>query len=270
MGGIPFYLSQIDEAYSLNENIDNIFFKEHGPLWDEFSRLYGTLFNNNSRYIKTIEILSKNRYGLTRKEIAQKTKSSNNGELSQILQNLIDSGFIMKTEQQAERKTEKYQLSDFYTIFYFSFLKENYAKDEHYWSNSIDLPKRRTWLGLTFELLCLKHIKEVKVALGISGILSTFYSYNRKATEENKECQIDLVIDRRDNVLSLCEIKFSINEYEIDKDYHMNLSDKLDALQKEYKRKSIQLVLITTYGLKKNIYSNIINKTITLDDLVND
>ncbi len=266
MGGIPFYLNQLDSSLSLNENVDNIFFKEHGLLWDEFQRLYSTLFNDDERYIKVVETLSKNKYGLTRNEIAKKSGLSTNGCLSNILQNLIDSGFLMKTLSFSNRKEQIYQLCDFYTLFYFNFLKEHYG-EEHYWNNSIDLPKRRNYLGVTFELLCKKHISQIKNALGISGVNSTNYSCLFKDEDEKKGSQIDLVIDRRDNLADLCEIKYSINRFEIDKDYHSNLLNKIDRYQKDNPRKSVALVLITTYGLKTNTYSNIVNKVITLNEL---
>lgn len=266
MGGIPFYLSQIDPSLSLNENIDMIFFREHGLLWDEFQRLYSTLFSNDPKYVRIVEILSKNRYGLTRNAISKKSGIPTNGALSNILQNLMDSGFITESISFSNRKEKIYQLSDFYSLFYFDFLKENYGT-EHYWSNSTDLPKRRNYLGLTFELLCKKHINQIKKSLSILGINSVDYSYNTTGKEDSKGSQIDLIIDRRDNVANLCEIKYSINLFEINKDYHLNLLNKIDTFQKENKNKSVSLVLITTYGLKKNSYSNIINKTITLDDL---
>ncbi len=173
----------------------------------------------------------------------------------------------MKNTSISERKGEVYQLCDFYTLFYFGFIKDNYGKNDNYWNNSIDLPNRRTYLGLSFELLCKKHLNKIKQALGISGINSDYYSWNIKGDNDNKGCQIDLVIDRRDKVADLIEIKYSINEFVIDSEYHFNLLNKMDLYQKEYPRKSIQMVLISPYGLKKNAYSNVINKVITLDDL---
>ncbi len=267
MGGIPFYLNQIDPSYSLNENIDRIFFKEHGLLFDEFSRLYNTLFNGDAKYVRIVEALSKNRYGLSRDEISEKAKVPNNGKLSQMLQDLLDSGFIAKKVAIDERKKDIYRLSDFYTYFYFEFVKEYYGKDEHYWSSTNDLPKRRAYLGLTYELLCEAHLSQIKKALSIEGVSSTSYGWRKQDSEGEKGCQIDLVIDRRDKVASLLEIKFSINDFEIDKDYWENLVNKIDAFQKENPRKSIQLVLVTTYALKQNKYSNTINKVVTLKDL---
>lgn len=129
------------------------------------------------------------------------------------------------------------------------------------------MPKFRNYLGMTFGLLCKKHISQIKNALGISGVNSTNYSYLFKDEDEKKGSQIGLVIDRRDNPADLCEIKYTINCFEIDKYYHSNLLNKIDYYQKDNLRKSIALVLVTTYGLKSNTYSNIVNKVITLNEL---
>lgn len=268
IGGIPFYLNRISMEYTLNENIDRLFFQEHGYLYDEFDRLYTTLFNNDRKYISIVEALSKSRYGLLRNEIANKTKLANNGDLSNMLKNLIDSGFVSKSLSIGQRKEYVYQLTDFYTLFYFHFIKEHY-NDEHFWSSSIDLPKRRNYLGLSYELLCKLHLRQIKKALDIYGVSSNCYSFNKKGDELDEGCQIDLIIDRRDNVADICEIKYSLQEFEIDKEYSKNLLNKIDAFTKVYPSKSMRMVLITTMGLKKNTYSNIVNKTITLDDLFN-
>ena len=121
---------------------------------------------------------------------------------------------------------------------------------------------------MSFELLCKTHLKEIKNALSISGINSIYYSYNKKGNVNEEGCQIDLVIDRRDNVASLVEIKYSINEFEITKDYQTDLRNKIATFEKDNPKKSIQMVLITTYGLKMNMYSNIINKVLTINDLI--
>ena len=265
-GGIPFYLKQFDEDETVSENIDRIYFKKNGPLWDEFSRLYDTLFNGDQKYQDIVEALAKSRRGMKREEISKSAGVPKNGTLTKMLRNLIDSGFVSEIESHSERKTTLYVLTDFYTIFYFDFLKENYGKEEHFWTITTDLPKRKAWLGLTFELLCKNHISQIKKKLGIEGISSTYYSWERQGNEYVDGCQIDLVIDRRDNVADLCEIKFSTGTFAISKDYDENLRNKFSRFSDEYPRKSIQMVLITTYGLAKGMYANTINKVVTLKD----
>lgn len=263
LGGIPYYLSLLKSKLSYNQNIDNLFFKENGELFDEFDHLYKTLFTNSENYIKVVEALNSKRSGLNRKEISNKTKIEENGTLTKILKNLELSGFIKSSNFYKNKKKETvYQLSDYYTAFYLKFIKDNYGKDEHYWINSIDDPSRRTWFGLTFENVCRDHISQIKHKLGISGVLSNEYVWN------NGEAQIDLLIERRDMVINLCEIKFSVNEFEIDSKYDMEIRNKMEAFRKAVNyKKSIQIIMITTYGLKKSKYNSLITNEVTLDDL---
>ena len=263
MGGIPYYLSLLSNKLSYNQNIDKLFFKENGELFDEFDHLYKTLFTSSENYIKVVEALASKRNGLTRKEIGDKTNLPNNGILSKILYNLELSGFIKISNFYKNKKKESlYRLSDYYTAFYFKYIKDNYGKDENYWSNSIDNPSRKSWFGLTFESLCKDHIPQIKNKLGISGVLTKEYVWN------NKDAQIDLLIERRDMVINLCEIKFSIKEYEIDKDMDLELRNKIgtfrDATNYKY---SIQLTMITSFGLKKGMYNSLASNVVTLDDL---
>ena len=274
MGGIPFYLSLLRNDLSLAHNIDEMFFKKKGELWDEFEHLYATLFSNSDTYIKVVTALSKKKSGLTRNEIIEATGIPSNGNLSKILRDLTDSGFIRISLFYGKKKKDlQYQLSDYYSAFYFSFIRENYGKDEHFWSHTIDNPAIRAWSGLTFEQVCKDHIKQIKRALGISGVLSEeSVWYIRGGVDENganqKGAQIDLLIDRRDRVINLCEIKFATDDYEIDKDYNKDLRNKIERFVNATNcRKSIQLTMITTYGIKQNMYSGSVGNQVVLDDL---
>ena len=271
MGGIPYYLNLLDKAMSYTQNIDNLFFKKRGELWDEFGHLYATLFSNSDSHIKIVEALSTKKGGLTRNELLQKTGLPANGNFSKMISNLESSGFIRVSNFYGKKKKDAlYQLSDYYTAFYYRYIKNNYGKDEHYWSNAIDNPARRSWTGLTFEQLCKDHIPQIKKKLGISGVLSEESIWYTHGDEElgDPGAQIDLLIERRDRVINVCEMKFSINEYVIDKDYDMVLRNKLDAFRRMTNcKKSLQTTMITTYGVKRGKYSGIINSQITLEDL---
>lgn len=272
MGGIPFYLRLIDNELSLSENIDNIFFKKRAELWNEFDHLYSTLFSNSEQYIKIVEALSKKRYGLTREEIIKNTGLPANGVLTKMLSNLEKSGFIRIDDAYGYKKREKkYQLSDYYSLFYFKFIKNNYGKDEHFWSNTSDSPSKRSWEGLSFEQICKDHIGQIKKKLGISGIMSEVSSWTKQGDGNDKGAQIDLLIDRRDNVINLCEIKFSTHEFEINKDYDTALKNKVSVFRDSVNtKKTLAVTMITTYGIKKNMYSNYITKQVVLDDLFAD
>ena len=268
MGGIPFYLKMLTHELSLNENIDAIFFRKRGELWNEFTHLYHTLFSNSEQYIKIVEALSKKRKGLTREEIISMTGLYGNGVLTKMLRNLENSGFLRINKAFGNKTREKtYQLSDYYTIFYFRFIRDFYGKDEHLWSNTNDNPKRQAWEGLSYEQVCRDHIGQIKKKLGISGVMTEVSTWNGHGNDD-EHAQIDLVIDRRDRTINLCEIKFSSQPYVIDKDYDMDLKRKTNAFREATKTtKTLTITMITTYGVKKNMYSNYVGKEIQMDDL---
>ena len=216
MGGIPYYLSLLDNSLSYVQNIDNLFFRKKAELWDEFEHLYRTLFTNGDKYIQVVECLSEKKSGYTRLEIAEKTGISANGKLSGILNDLINSGFVRVSSFYGNKKKEAlYQSSDYYTNFYLKFLKDNHGRDEHYWSKALDIPSRRSWAGLTFEQVIKDHVDQIKKKLGISGVLTEEYIWFTRGDEDLgiPGAQIDLLIERRDRVVNICEIKFASDEY---------------------------------------------------------
>ena len=271
MGGIPYYLSLLSNRFSYRQNIDRLFFKNKGELWDEFDHLYKTLFTNSENYIKIVEVLSSRNRGLTRNEIVEKTGLASNGTMTKMLDNLVSSGFVRVSGfYNRKKKDALYQLADYYSAFYFRYIREHYGKDENYWSNSIDNPSRRAWSGYMFEQLCKDHIAQIKHKLGISGVLTEESIWYTKGDYELgiPGAQIDLLIDRRDRTINLCEMKFSVNEYIIDKAYDAVLRNKLEIFRKLTNcNKSLQTVMITTYGVKDNKYSGFVQSQVLLDDL---
>ena len=270
MGGIPFYLKQMNPRLTLSQNIDMIFFKEKGLLWDEFDHLYSTLFKKADTYIAVVEALSRKRMGMTRKEIVKETGVSDNGAFGKIIKSLVDNEFIRPYNFFGNKKRDTiYQLADFYTMFYFSYIKDNYGRDEHFWTNSVDLPLRRSWAGYTFEQLCLHHLDQIRRGIGISAVQCESSAWFSKGDGGNRRgAQIDLLIDRRDRVINICEMKYSINEFTIDKDYDQSLRNKIQVFRDESEtKKALHLTMITTYGVKKNMYSNSVQSQVVLDDL---
>lgn len=271
MGGIPYYLRQLSGRYSLSQNIDRLFFQQNGLLWDEFEHLYRSLFSNSDQYVRIVEALSRKTSGMTRGELLKIPGIPQNGTLTKMLNNLVYSGFVrISTFYGKKKKDILYQLSDYYTAFYFRFIRDHYGKDEHYWSHATDNPGRRAWAGLTFEQLCKDHIPQIKQRLGISGVLSEESIWFTQGDPELNipGAQIDLILSRRDRVIHLCEMKFSVNEYIIDKAYDSVLRNKLDAFRRMADdRQTLLMTMITTYGVKKNQYSNFIQSQVKLDDL---
>ena len=262
-GGIPYYLGFINSNFSLMQNIDNLFFKEGGELENEFNNLFSSLFRNYENHLKIIEALSKKRMGLTRNEIANITKISTGEALSKYLLELEQCGFIRKFSDYKKKKNESlYQIIDPFTYFSLCFLKERKFSS---WINFVGQPQYNTWCGYAFEIVCLNHIDSIKKVLGIYGIDSLNYSYyNNKALG----AQIDLLIDRKDNIINLCEIKYSMDSFTIDLKYEQALLNKIKVFKEETKtKKSVNITMITMNGLTKNSHSQIVRNEIKAEEL---
>ena len=272
MGGIPFYWSMLNREQSLAQNIDALFFSEDTEgLSHEYDLLYSSLFNNPEPYMQIVTALAKKKKGLTRNEIINSSSIISSGELTRCLNELEWCGFIRKYNCIGkESKDALYQLIDNFTLFYFQYIKGNKNNDSHFWTNSIGSPLYRSWTGLAFERVCLQHTNQIKTALGISGVLSNVYSW-RTETDNDKgidKAQIDLLIDRNDGVINLCEMKFSEQEYTITEDEEMKLRRRRGSfIEVTQTKKAVHITLITPYGIKQNSHSWIAQNEITLNDL---
>lgn len=271
MGGIPYYWNFLQKGQSLAQNIDRLFFNKEGELKDEFDMLYASLFKSPENYIKVITALGEKKAGMTREEIISQTSMSDSGTLTKILKELEWCGFIRKYNVLGKKvKSAIYQLIDNYTLFYFRFIKQNENNDENFWSSSINSSLYHNWCGLSFERICLLHIPQIKQKLGIQGILSNTYSWSAKSNEELglPGVQIDMLIDRSDQVVNLCEMKYATSSYSLTKDEEMKLRNRLEVFRTTTQTtKAIHLTMITTYGLTPNIHSGIIQNEVTMDDL---
>ena len=264
MGGIPFYLDAVEPDKSAAQNIENLCFRKGALLVTEFKNLFASLFKNAEKYEAIIRALATKNQGITRKEIALLTKLKTGGSLTRYLIELEESGFISRyTSFNKKIKDTLYRLSDFYSFFYLKFIDKNTNFDEGVWVNSIDHTRQRAWLGYTFEQVCLTHTTQIKQKLGISGIITQTSSWR------NNDAQIGLLLNRRDQVINLCEIKYSINPYTITKSYNKQLKNKIGVFKTATKtRKAVFLTFITTYGLVSNKHSiGLVQNEITMDDL---
>ena len=269
LGGIPYYWSLLEKGLSLSQNMDKIIFAKNGKLSNEFNQLYASLFKSPEQYIDVVTALGKKKAGMTREEIIAATDMYSSGTLSKVLDELEYCGFIRKYNGfDKKSKQAIYQLIDNYTLFYFKFIQQNENNDEHFWSASIDSAMHRAWSGLAFERLCMAHTQQIKAALGIAGVLSNVYSWRKEADEMSDGAQIDLLIDRKDQVINLCEMKYSLSEYAIDAEYEHKLRNKKSIFIDTTKtRKAVHLTMVTTFGIKTNAHSGIVQNEVKLDDL---
>ncbi len=270
MGGVPYYWSLLDKGMSLAGNIDELFFSQNGKLRYEFEALYHSLFRQPEVYIKVVTLLGNHKNGLTRNEIIEGASLQDNGATTHVLEDLEHCGFIRWYNNFGKRKNDVvFQLIDNFTLFYFKFMQKNKSNDEHFWSSVYNSSIRYSWTGLAFERVCFQHIPQIKQALGISGVTTNTLAFKLKGDEEEASgIQIDMLIDRADNVINLCEMKFSQDTYTIDKDYDQQLRHKLTRFTEATKtRKAVHLTMVTTYGATHNAYWNRVQKEVTAEDL---
>lgn len=268
IGGTPYYLSLLKKDLSVFQNIDNLFFSTDAPLRTEYKFLFRSLFNDSTNYRNVVNLLAKHGQGMTRSEIREALKMSDGGMLSDILNNLCSCDFVRCYSGFKKKERDvMYQLSDLYILFYLRFVTNaNYNNDHRAWSNMIDNPARRAWSGYAFEQVCFSHVAQLKQALGINGILSSVCSW--RSRHADKKAQIDMIIDRRDQVINLCEMKYSSAPYEITKDYYQHLMDRQELFRSETStRKALMLTIVSALGLKSNAYSASIPRVLTLEDL---
>lgn len=274
MGGIPYYLNMLNPDLSLDKNIDEIFFGKKAKLKGEHELLYKTLVKNYDEHFAVVESLSSNRIGLTRNEILERTGQPNNGLISKILENLINSDIVREYRYYGNKKRESiYQLCDFYTMFYYNFLKDSTtAGDKHFWSSSASNDLKNAWAESAFEQLCKDHTWLIKKKIGISAVICEISSWFSKPDEDGygqkRDVQIGLLIDRNDKVINLCETKFCNGELEIDEEYERSLRNKIGTFySRTSTNRAVHLTMITPFGVKFGMYSSVVHSEVILDDL---
>lgn len=263
MGGIPYYWSFMKKGQSVAQNFDSIFFDEDGALAGEYDALYASLFKNPTIHISIINTLSTKKVGMVRSEILDKTRLSDNDSFNKALKELEQCGFIRKYTCIGKKvKDAMYQLMDNYTLFYFQFILKNKNGDRNFWTSMYNSTLHNTWAGLAFERVCLQHLEQIKRALGFGAVISTAHSWTASGA------QIDLLIDRNDNTINVCEMKYSKGKYALDAQEMANMQNRVDTLQAETgTQKTILLTLITSNGVSDGSDTHSIQNMLTMDDL---
>ncbi len=270
MGGIPHYLKEIQQGKSAAQNINSICFSKSGLLRNEFLNLYPSLFNNAENHIVVIRALYQKKIGLTRKKIVEATQLSDGGTIQRVLEELEQSGFISIYPSFGRKKKERlYRLTDAYSLFYLQFIDGRLFQETDIWDTLSQTAAYKTWSGYAFENICLGHLKNIKKALGISGIHTAASSFYRKGKDGLSGVQIDLLIDRNDHVINLFEIKFYNKPFIITKEYAQKLRQKITLFEAYSKtNKQIFISLLTSFGLMENQHSlGLIHHNLTIDDL---
>jgi uncharacterized protein len=258
MGGIPYYWQEVEQGKSVPQVIDQLCFKQGGLLAIEFKPLFQSLFKNAENHIQIIETLAKAPYGLTRYQLLEQLKMSNGGSFVRILEQLMDCGFIKALNPFGKKtKDTVFRIIDFYSIFYLKFIKDNVSDRTNVWQSLSNTANYQSWMGYAFENICLTHLKSIHESLGIGGIYTQVSSFYFKGDDTLPGTQIDLIIDRNDGIINLCEAKFTNAEFVLSKDYTANLRRKRMVFQEVTKtKKAVTTTLLTTYPALQNAYYN--------------
>lgn len=279
MGGIPFYLKSVEKGISAAQNINKICFQPEGTLLNEFDNLFSSLYDKADTHMEIIQALAKNRGGLSKEELlARINLSSSGGTFKKRLLELEEAGFAAPFFPYGRtRKGTYYRIIDEYTLFYLNWIRPVRHKllrdNSNYWENKSQTPSWKSWAGYAFEAVCFKHISLICKALDISAISKEIGSWryrpSSKSATTKKGAQIDLLLDRVDGIINVCEIKHHSKKFTIDKSYARQLEHKLDIFKEKSKTgKQLFLTMITTFGLTENEYTQqLVYRGLTLKDL---
>lgn len=269
VGGVAKYLSYLQKGKSASQLINDICFSPHGPLFREFNKLYNSLFDDAKYHIQIMRLLASKPYGQTKGEILAQVGLASGGHSSLIISELVESGFIVHLPILGKKNTAGYyRIADEYSMFYLNWIEGALdcsisGVDPDYWLKKQATQKWRSWSGFAFESVCLKHVAQIKNALGISAVSTKEYSYSFD------EAQIDLVIERADNCINLCEIKYYNTEVVIKNSYAQKLNARKCLFSEQFKGKyTIFNTLLSIYGAKENsAYLSSIDNQLTVDVL---
>ncbi|MCQ2343579.1 MAG: ATP-binding protein [Paludibacteraceae bacterium] len=275
MGGVPFYWSFFQRGESVAKTIDRLFFEQNAELKDEYDALYESLFTNANSYMSIVKALSTVNAGMTRAQLLTATKLSNNTVFQKALRELEQCGFIRKYQAYGNKNKEMmFQLMDPFTLFYYHFLEGKNSRDEQFWQHSLGQNNYNAWAGIAFERVCLWHERQIKTALGISGLRSNVCAWSYLPTTEEKLAgatggQIDLMIDRADGVINLCEMKFHKEPFLVTSSYAEKIRTRNAIFrERENCRKALVNTLVTMYGIVNNMNSDVFDNILVISDLL--
>ncbi len=276
-GGIPKYLDTIVRGKSPVQIIQEACFSPDAPLANEFGRLFSSLFDHSEMHLALVKALAKHREGLTQNELLEATGLNTGGSFSRILDELIASGFIAAIPNFEKKKREaQYRLIDEYSLFYLTWIQPSFegsvkGTQEHYWQQAQDSPSYRAWAGYTFEGICLKHIKNILIGLGISGVSvkASSWRYHAHNGSTDQGAHIDLVLKRADNCINLCEIKYAHAPFVVTKEYAEKLRFRKECFRRVTgTRCSLFTTMITPYGAVENAqYASAVDNQMTMEVL---
>lgn len=269
-GGVAYYWRLFEKGESVAQTVDRLLFAADAPLGDEYDRIFASLFRSDGAYRGIVAALATRGKGLFLSELLSLLNAGKGGRWSRRLEELEQCGFVRRDAAWGKKEREaRYLLVDNFVLFSLMHLKRRKRRDEHFWLHASTSGCLNAWRELAFERVCLQHVRQIKGALGISGVLTDEFAWQHATDAEHpRGAQIDLVVDRDDRVVNVCEMKFSDRPFAITKKYAQELQRKVEVFREvENVRKSIFLTMVTAYGLVDNQCAHCVQSQVTLDDL---
>jgi len=257
-GGIPKYLEEIIATQSAEDNIHRLCFQSDGLLFREFDQIFSDLFSKRAQtYSDIVKTLAHS--SLTLDEVCEKLDVEKSGSVSSCLDDLELAGFIQEDctwnlSSKAESHLKKFRLKDNYLRFYLRYIepnKEKIAKGLFESKSFMLMPGWESVMGLQFENLVINNLKSLCKILRIDLLdIANAGPFFQRATQRQKGCQIDLMIQTKHNTLYVCEIKFSTSDIKSSVVEEMERKVENLSIPKGY---SIRTVLIHVNGVAQSV-----------------
>ena len=278
VGGIPYYLEHVAPRHSAAQAIQALCFDRSGILRDEFQRLFTSLFEAGLEHERIVRTIAGRREGILRSELVAALGTASGGGLAKKLRSLEDAGFIARVTPWGHKKRNlAVRVVDPFVFFHLRWIEGSPrgvfddAVAGH-WLDQIRTPAYRSWAGFAFETLCMQHAGAIKEALGLGGVAAEVGAWRYvppAGSRHTRGAQVDLLFDRADGVITLCEIKHGQEPFTVDKAYARELRDKIEIFERVTRtRKDVQLALVTTHGLRRNIWSeDLVDQDVSLEQV---
>lgn len=269
LGGIPYYLDYFNASMSLAQNIDVLFFSRRAKLGEEFNRLFHSVFDHADACMNIVRLLGKRHSGFTRNYIARQTGINANGDFTKILKALTGSGIVTTYMPfgSSQRGVLHYKLADCFCWFWLHFKEHRHIEETDYWMHHLRESEIAAWRGIAFEEVCMQHIGQIKHALQIGGVSSRESAFILHGNDGQEGMQIDLIIDRADDVVNVCEMKFCKSEFIVTKSYAEKIARRIEALEQALPSKTFHPTIVSAAPVRQNEYADIFFSQLTIDDL---
>lgn len=265
-GGLPYFFSLMSPHQSLAQSIDRLCLRPRAQLRDETMILLESTMRRSRLYVELFALLAQHRYGVPKAEAMRLLGHSTN-QFIKATAEAVKCGYVHEYKNLSKPQNPKYlMLVDPFILFHYRLIEPAHGDSPRSWADFVADQERYTaWRGNAFEIVCLQHVRQLKSALGIGGVLTKEYPW--ASARKAGGAQVDLVIERADRIVNLCEMKFTDAPYELTSAVEQELVRKREVFREETgTRLALKTVLVSAQGTA-GYHDSQIAQIITADDL---